>query len=62
MLFGGDGTHCFVKKTSRDYEKEKPSPFLKKLLCQSDPSASEPEPQKAKVFLFMVKSCRHPIG
>ena len=30
MLFGGDGTHCFARKTSRDYEKEKPSPFLKK--------------------------------
>ena len=27
MLFGGDGTHCFARKTSRDYEKEKPSPF-----------------------------------
>ena len=20
MLFGGDGTHCFARKTSRDYE------------------------------------------
>ena len=27
MLFGGDGTHCFARKTKRDYEKEKPSPF-----------------------------------
>ena len=27
-LFGGDGTHCFARKTSRDYEKEKPSPFF----------------------------------
>ena len=35
MLFGGDGTHCFARKTSRDYEKEKPSPFLKKFLHQS---------------------------
>ena len=26
MLFGGDGTHCFARKTSRDYKKEKPSP------------------------------------
>ena len=23
MLFGGDGTPCFARKTSRDYEKEK---------------------------------------
>ena len=26
--YGGDGTFCFVKKTSRDYETEKQSPFL----------------------------------
>ena len=26
MLFGGDGTHCFARKTSSDYEK--PSPFF----------------------------------
>ena len=30
MLFGSDGTHCFARKRSRDYEKEKPSPFLMK--------------------------------
>ena len=35
LLFGGDGTHCFGKKMSRDYEKEKPSPFLKKFFRQS---------------------------
>ena len=46
MLFGGDGTHCFARKTSRDYEK--PSPFLKKFLRQSQPSTSEPEPKKVK--------------
>ena len=22
MLFGGDATHCFARKTSRDYEKK----------------------------------------
>ena len=48
MLFGGDGTHCFAKKSSRDYEKEEPSPFLKKFLRQSQPSASEREPKKDK--------------
>ena len=30
MLFGGDGTRCFAKKTSRDYKKGKSTPFLKK--------------------------------
>ena len=48
MLFGGDGTHCFARKTSRDYEKEKPSPFLKKFLRQSQPSRTEPEPKMLK--------------
>ena len=48
MLFGGDGTHCFARKTSRDYEKEKPSPFLRKFLRQSQPSTSEREPKKDK--------------
>ena len=28
MLFGGEGTHCFARKASCDYEKEKPSPFF----------------------------------
>ena len=45
MLFGGDGTHCFARKTSRDYGKEKPSPFLKKFLRQSVPIKSEPAPK-----------------
>ena len=62
MLFDGDGTHCFARKTSRDYEKEKPSPFLKKFLRQSQPSTSEPEPKKVEVIPFMASSCRHPIG
>ena len=48
MLFGGDGTHCLARKTSRDCEKEKPSPFLKKLLRQSQPSTSEREPKTDK--------------
>ena len=49
MLFGGDGTHCFARKTSRDSEKEKPSPFLKNFLRQSQPSTPEPEPKKVKM-------------
>ena len=27
MLFEGDGTHCFARNTSRDYEQEKSSHF-----------------------------------
>ena len=48
MLFGGDGTHCFARKTSRNYEKS--SPFLKKFLRQSQSSTSEPEPKKDKTI------------
>ena len=47
MLFGGDGTHCFARKTSRDYER--PSPFLKKFHRQSQPSKSEPAPKMSKM-------------
>ena len=54
MLFGGDGTHCFARNMSRDYEKEKPSPFSKKFLRQSYPSTSEPEPKKAEVPSLLV--------
>ena len=46
MLFGGDGTLCFAIRTSREYEK--PSPYLKKFLRQSQASTSEREPKKDK--------------
>ena len=49
ILFGGDGTHCFAKKTSLDYKKDKPSPFLKNFLRQSDPSTCEFEPKKGYI-------------
>ena len=37
MLFDSDGTHYFARKTSHDYE-QKASPFLKKILPQSQKS------------------------
>ena len=46
MLFGGDGIHCFAEKSSRHYER--PSPFLKKFLRQSQPSTSERESKRDK--------------
>ena len=61
ILFGGDGTQCFARKTSRDYEKEKPSPFLKKCLRQSQPSTSELEPKK-KSSPNMEQTYPFPIG
>ena len=49
VLFGGDGTHCFARKTNREYRKGNPSSFLKKFLRQSQPSTPEPEPKKVKI-------------
>ena len=54
MLFGGDGTHCFARKTSREYEKEKPSPFLKNFFRQSQLSTSEREPKKVEIIPFVA--------
>ena len=49
LLFGGDGTHCFARKTSRNYEKEKLYPFLLKFRRQSQPSRSEREPKTGQI-------------
>ena len=54
MMFGGDGTNCFARKTSRDYEKEKPSPISRNYLGQSESNTPEPKPKKAKIFTFMA--------
>ena len=62
MLFGSDGTHCFARKMIRDYEKEKPSPFLEKFFRQSQPSTSEPEPKKVSMSPNMDKTYPFPIG
>ena len=61
-LFGEDDEHCSARKTSRDYEKGKPSLFLNIFFRQSDRRTSGPEPKKAEVFPFLVCSCRYPIG
>ena len=60
MLFGDDGTHCFARKTSGDYEKQ--SPFLKKFLHQLQPSTSEPEPKTVKTIPNMEQTSPFPIG
>ena len=54
LLIGVDGTRCFTKTTSRDYEKEKSSPVLKKLLRQSQSSTPEHRPRKPKITPFMA--------
>ena len=53
MFSGGNGAHCFARKMSLVYE-EKTSPFLKKLLRQSQSSTPELDPKKAKFIPFMA--------
>ena len=62
LLFGGDVTLCFARKTSRDYEKEKPSAFLKKFLSHSQPSTSELETKKVKMSPNLEETYPFPIG
>ena len=57
MLSGGDDTHCFTRKTSRDNRKEKSLQLLKKILHQSQSSTPEILPKKANIFLFSTNSC-----
>ena len=54
ILFGGDGTLSSARKTSDDYGKVKPSPFLKKFFRRSQPSTSEREPKKAEINPIMA--------
>ena len=58
MLFGGDGTHCFAKNTSRVYEKEKPFPFLKKFLRQKKQAHPNLNQKKFKLFQIWNKRIR----
>ena len=62
MMFGGNDTHCFARKTSHDYEKEKPSPFLKKFLRQSISSKSECSSKKLNWFQIWKKLVRFQLA
>ena len=54
LLFGSDGTLCFGGKTIAGYEKEKPSPFWRKFIRQSQSSTPEPQSKKAEIIPFMA--------
>ena len=60
-LFDGGGIHCFPKKTSRDYEKEKPYPFLH-FLRHSNSTMTELEPKKATSLLIWHKRVELPLA
>ena len=58
MLFGGDGTHCFAKKSSRDYEKEKLSPFLKKFPAnhnQAHPNVNQKRTNHVQIWNKQIR-------
>ena len=61
MLFGGDGTHFFARKTIRDYKKENSTPFLNNFFHQSDSSTSELEPKKLKLILLWYNRVETPL-
>ena len=53
MLFGGDGTYCFARKRSRDYKKEKLSPFLKKFSAnhnQAHPNLNQKRLKRVQIW------------
>ena len=50
LLFGSDGTHFFPRKTSGDYDKERPSTNLNSFISQSQTKTAEPEPKMAKII------------
>ena len=53
MFIGGDGTHCFARKTSRDYEKEKPSPFWRNFFAdhnQAHPSLNQKMSNRVQIW------------
>ena len=43
-FFGDNDTHCFEREMSRDNEREKPTPLLKKILRQSQSSLPKSVP------------------
>ena len=54
MLFGGDGTRCFARKTSRYYEERKTIPIFEKIPPPITISTLEPQPEKVKIIPLMV--------
>ena len=54
VLLAGDGRYRFVRNSSRDYKKEKNSPFLKMFLRQSQGRIPQLAPKEAKINPFMA--------
>ena len=53
-FFGGDSTHRFSTNTSRDYEKEKPSHFLRNFSGNHNQAHPNPNQKKVEVIPFMA--------
>ena len=50
MSVGSDGTHCFARKTSRDYEKEKPALLFEGIPPSVTIKHTRSWAQKLKIF------------
>ena len=58
--FGGDATHCFAKKTSPNYKKEKTMSNFEEVSPQITTSTPEPEPKKIKNQSIYAKTLSIP--
>ena len=52
MFMGGDGTHCFARKTSPDYEIEKPSPIWRNFSANHNQAHPNLNEKRQKLFYF----------
>ena len=53
-LFSVDATYCFSRKTTHDYEVEKPSPLLQKYFRQTKSNSPDPGLKKTRTTPFMA--------
>ena len=61
MLFGGDGTHCFATKTSRDCEKENFPPFWRNFSANHNQGHTNQSHIKQKSFHLWQKRVDTPL-
>ena len=60
-VIGGDGNHCFVRKTSRDYEKQKPSPFYRDFAANHNQARPSLCHKRKKSFHFWHTRVNSPL-
>ena len=61
VLFGGDGTHCFAKKTSHDYEGEKKLRFSGKFSANPNQADRNLSQERQKSFRLWHNCVDNPV-